>query len=258
MKKIISIIMLTLLLNSISVAQKINIHTNSGTDAYNIADIDSITFDVTTETSTVTDIDGNVYQTVKIGTQWWMAENLKVTHYRNGEAIPNVTDSTEWESLATGAWCSYNNEAGNIATYGLLYNWYTVDDNRNIAPDGWHVPTDEEWKMLEIHLGMSQSEADTTDWRGTDEGGKLKEDGTTHWNNPNTGATNESGFLALPGGYCVITGTFANIGDLAYFWPSTENISNRAWHRVLGYNNSVVYRETSYKRHGFSVRCVRD
>lgn len=123
-----------------------SIHTSNGTDAYNLADIDSITFDVSndTTTGTVTDIDGNVYQTIKIGNQWWMAKNLKVTHYRNGEAIPNITNDSEWINLSTGAYCAYNNDNGNIATYGLLYNWYTVVDSRNIAPSGWHVPTDDE------------------------------------------------------------------------------------------------------------------
>ena len=152
------------------------------------------------ETGTVTDIDGNTYQTVKIGDQWWMAENLKVTCYRNGDAIPNITDGTTWASLSTGAYCEYNNDINNVATYGRLYNWYAVTDSRNIAPAGWHVPSDAEWKQLEMYLGMSQSEADATGWRGTDEGGKLKEVGTMHWNSPNTGATNESGFTALPGG----------------------------------------------------------
>lgn len=136
------------------------------------------------EPMTVTDIDGNVYKTVTIGNQAWMAENLKVMRYRNGDAIPNVTGGTDWSNLSTGAYCSYDNDDNNIDTYGLLYNWYAVDDSRNLAPEGWHVPTDEEWKELEMYLGMSQSEADDTGYRGTDEGGKLKEVGTTHWQSP--------------------------------------------------------------------------
>jgi len=171
-------------------------------------------------TGTVTDIDGNVYKTVKIGNQWWMAENLKVTRYRNGDPIPNITDNHTWVDLSTGAYCNYNNDISNVATYGRLYNWYAVDESRNIAPAGWHVPTDDEWKQLEIYLGMSPTEADETHWRGTDEGGKLKETGTTHWYSPNTGATNESGFTALPGGYRV-SGGFSSLGFGAYFWSST-------------------------------------
>jgi len=211
-----------------------------------------------TLTDTVTDIDGNVYQTVTIGTQLWMAENLKVIHYRNGDAIPNVTDATEWEILSTGAYCNYNNNSSNADTYGQLYNWYAVNDSRNIAPEGWHVPSDAEWKELEMYLGMSQSEADAEGLRGTDEGGKLKETGTTHWISPNTGATNESGFSALPGGYRNHDGYFSIVGSYAYFWSSTEYLSYFAWSRLLYYYYSVVNRISNDKECGFSVRCLRD
>jgi uncharacterized protein (TIGR02145 family) len=207
---------------------------------------------------TVTDYDGNVYQTVLIGDQCWMMENLKVTHYRNGDPIPHVTDGGTWEGLTSGAYCNYNNDEGNVATYGRLYNWYAVDDSRNIAPAGWHVPTDEEWKQLEMYLGMSQAEADDVGWRGTDEGGKLKEAGTTHWYPPNEGATNESGFTALPGGYRNYYGYFTSMGYIAYFWSSTEYDSLFAWRRHLDYYSSQVSRYSSYKQLGFSVRCVRD
>jgi len=207
---------------------------------------------------TVTDIDGNIYRTIKIGNQWWMAENLKVTHYRNGVAITNVTDNTEWSNLTTGAYCNYDNNTSNAATYGRLYNWYAIDDSRNIAPAGWHVSTDEEWKELEMYLGMSQTDANYTGWRGTDEGGKLKEEGTTHWNSPNTGATNESGFTALPGGSRHNNdGSYGNISIFANFWSSTES-GSKAWKRYLYSGNSQVGRGDDYKRYGYSVRCVRD
>ena len=229
-------------------------------DSHGNTGSDNITITVTT---TVTDIDGNVYQTVTIGTQEWMAENLKVTHYRNGDPIPHVTDGGTWSGLYSGAYCEYDNDGGNVSTYGRLYNWYAVDDSRNIAPEGWHVPTDEEWKQLEMYLGMSQSEADDTGYRGTDEGGKLKESGTTHWDH-NTGATNESGFTALPGGGRGSGGYFHYMGSYAYFWSSTERSSSSAWHRMLGssaelgYLNAQVHRGSFKKRHGFSVLCVRD
>jgi len=210
------------------------------------------------ETGTETDIDGNIFHTIKIGDQWWMMENLKVTHYRNGDPIPNVTDGATWYGLTTGAYCEYDNNPGNVATYGRLYNWYAVDDSRNIAPAGWHVPTDADWKQLEMYLGLSQVEADSLGWRGTDESGKLKEAGTTHWASPNTGATNESGFTALPGGYRYATGYFLNMGNYAGFWSSTEKDSGGAWNRYLYYNNMQVLRNTHDKRGGFSVRCVRD
>ena len=144
----------------------------------------------------VTDIDGNVYQTVKIGDQWWMAENLKVIHYQNGDGITKLPNNTVWSTYGEGAYCNYDNNDSNADIYGSLYNWYAVNDSRNIAPDGWHVPTDEEWKELEMFLGMSQSEANGTGWRGTDEGSKLK--ATSGWSGFN--GTNESGFSALPGG----------------------------------------------------------
>jgi len=186
-----------------------------------------------------------------------MMENLKVTHYRSGDPIPNVTNPTTWGSLTTGAYCGYNNDPANVNTYGRLYNWYAVDDSRNIAPEGWHVPTDEEWKQLEMYLGMSQAEADATGGRGTDEGGKLKETGTTHWGYPNTGATNESGFSALPGGDRSYD-TFYNMGLTAGFWSSTEYNSTSARYRYLTFHESQVTRRLHNKHYGFSVRCVRD
>jgi len=210
------------------------------------------------ETGTVTDIDGNVYQTVKIGDQWWMAENLKVTNYRNGDQIDHVTDNTNWSNLTTGAYCEYDNNSSNVATYGRLYNWYAVSDSCNIAPVGWHVPSDAEWKTLEIYLGMSQSDADDIGWRDTDEGGKLKETGIAHWVSPNTGATNESGFSALPGGYRYSNGTYGGMGYYAHIWSSSESGSNYAWFRLLSYDDSLVGRGGYGKRYGFSVRCVRD
>ncbi|MFC1725510.1 FISUMP domain-containing protein [candidate division KSB1 bacterium] len=219
----------------------------------------SATFLINPETGTVTDIDGNVYQTVKIGNQWWMAENLKVTRYRNGYAIPNVTDNSEWESLSTGAYCIQDHNVSNADIYGHLYNGYAVDDSRNIAPEGWHVPTDEEWKEMEMYLGMSQAEADGNGWRGTNEGGKLKEVGTTHWYSPNEGATNETGFTALPGGRCSTMGWFYAKTIIAYFWSSSEYNSTSAWYRYLSNSNSGVWRYYNGDKHsGYSVRCVKD
>ena len=207
----------------------------------------------------MTDIDSNTYQTVKIGDQWWMAENLKVTRYSNGDTIPNVTDNAEWAGLSTGALCVYSNDEGLVATYGRLYNWYAVDDNRDLAPTGWHVPTDDEWKELEIYLGMSQTDADSTEWRGTVEGGKLKLTGTTYWNSPNTGATNESGFSTLPGGACSSSnGNFYYRGSCAFYWSSVEYDRGTAWHRRLNNSSSGVYRHIDTKRLGFSVRCIWD
>lgn len=210
------------------------------------------------ETDSVTDIDGNVYQAVKIGNQWWMAKNLKVTHYRNGDPIQHVTNYDEWVGLSTGAYCEYDNDPTNVEIYGRLYNWFAVNDSRNIAPEGWHVPTDEEWKQLEVTLGMDPSEAGTTGWRGIDEGGKLKEQGTSHWWSPNSGATNEFGFTALPGGDGQGgVGYYFNQGVAAYFWTSTPYIT-WAWSRTILYDNSGIYRNWGAKNVGISIRCIKD
>ena len=210
------------------------------------------------EQDTVTDIDGNVYQTVKIGDQVWMVENLKVTRYRDGTPIPNVKSNGDWIFLNAGARCAYNNSEKTADTYGYLYNWYAVKDSRNIAPAGWHVPTDADWKELEMYLGMNLSEADNSGWRGTVEGGMLKEAGTSHWQSPNIGATNESGFFALPGGYRNLDGYFDLLGCYASFWSSAEYGSNSPWMRYLDFDNSKVERSNVYIRRGFSVRLIRD
>jgi uncharacterized protein (TIGR02145 family) len=198
--------------------------------------------------ATVTDIDGNVYETVLIGDQLWMAENLKVTHYRNGDEIPTGLDNTNWTSTTQGAFAVYGDDPMNAETYGNLYNWYAVDDSRGVCPEGFHVPTDNEFTVLTDYLdGTSVA------------GGKMKEAGFGHWNSPNTGATNESGFTGLPAGYRYYsTGVYYGMGDYGYFWSSTEYSSNFAWYRELNYDYSEVDRGSISKRNGFSVRCLRD
>ncbi len=195
----------------------------------------------------VTDIDGNVYQTVTIGSQVWMAENLKVTHYRNGDAIPNVTDGVTWAGLTTGAYCEYNNDASNGVTYGRLYNWYAVADSRNLAPAGWHVASDAEFQTLVDYLGGDA----VAGW-------KMKETGTAHWLPPNSG-TNESGFTALPGGYRGSNyAVFGDLGNYACFWSSTIINSNYAWYQSISFDFPEVGHYDSRKFYGFSVRCVKD
>lgn len=198
-------------------------------------------------TGTVKDIDDNVYKTVKIGNQWWMAENLKVTHYRNGDRIPKVTDNTEWDLHSADAYCVYDNNKINADTYGYLYTWYAVNDKRNIAPEGWHVPTKYEWQILKDYLG------------GRDiAGSKLKETDTTHWESPNEGATNESGFTALPGGYRTYDGYFRNIGRQVYFWSSTDYLIYWADSEHLRNTWSEAFYHGSSKQCGYAVRLIRD
>ncbi len=207
---------------------------------------------------TVIDIDSNVYKTITIGTQTWMAENLKVTRYRNGDAIPNVTDTSAWNHITTGAYCDYNNTQSNSTIYGRLYNWYAVNDSRKIAPAGWHIPSDGEWNILEKYLDNTV-DTTATGCVGTDIGKKLKEAGTTHWNSPNTGADNSSGFTALPsGGAHMSESPFLSICSYGYWWTASESYTNIALYRYLFYNSSTVARYNSYKIYGFSVRCLKD
>lgn len=207
--------------------------------------------------TTVTDVDGNIYQTVTIGTQVWMAENLKVIHYRNGDGIRRVGNPVDWGNSFTGAYCEYGNMIPDAATYGRLYNWYAVNDARNLAPAGWHVATDEDWKTLETFLGMSFTDANATGIRGTDQGGKLKEVGTTHWTSPNIGATNVSGFTALPAGNRTSTGDFVGMNGSGIFWTSSA-INTNPLYRSLSFNNQQIGRHISITFSGYSVRCVKD
>ena len=187
---------------------------------------------------------------VTIGTQTWTLKNLSVTTYRNGDTIPQVTDNTQWENLTTGAWCYYNNDPSTEATYGRLYNWYAINDPRGIGPVGYHVPSDNEWTVLTNYLG-GESVA----------GGKMKEVGTTRWLTPNTGATNISGFTALPAGYRYIFGDqFDFIRENATFWSSTEDNNNPGdfWIRNLEYNLNSVSRFSVSKENGHSIRLIKD
>jgi uncharacterized protein (TIGR02145 family) len=200
--------------------------------------------------------DGRTYDLVEISGQCWFGDNLATDQYRNGDLIPTGLDNTTWQNTTAGAYAIYNNDPANDATYGKLYNWYTTVDSRGLCPTGWHVPTDCEWMYMEGALGMSVTDQETAGWRGTNEGGAMK--ATTNWTSPNTGATNSSGFTALPGGYRRYDGTYNGIGNYGYWWSSTGNDSNYAWGRRLYYNGSVVGRNFDVKQSGFSVRCVRD
>ncbi len=186
-------------------------------------------------------------ESVTIGTQTWMLKNLDVTTYRNGDPIPQVTDPTQWANLTTGAWCYYNNDPANGPIYGKMYNWFAVNDPRGLAPTGWHVPTNSEWTSLENYLGGYLTA-----------GGKMKTTGTALWQAPNTGATNSSGFTALPGGIRDENGVFFNMGIGAYWWSSTQYGSSGAWGRSLGNTSSEVYNGYPLMQTGFYVRCVKN
>ena len=224
------------------------------------------------ETSTLTDIDGNVYKTVKIGTQWWMAENLKVKRYLNGDSIIYVSyinydlDSAKWNNLTSGAYCIINSLDSSSQNYkgklfGFLYNGYTVSDSRNIAPQGWHVPSDNDWKTLEENLGMNTDDANKMNWRGTVEGNKMKI--YTGWIAPsdiyNTWGTNESGFSAIGGGCCMFNGIWGNPGTFSTgFWWTSSKYNNKPLYRYLDYNKPNIFRYYGPNTYGFSIRCVKD
>ena len=194
----------------------------------------------------MTDQEGNVYKTIFIGTQEWMAENLKTTIYRNGNAIDNVTDNAQWVSLTTGAWALYNNDSQFDCPYGKLYNWYAVVDPRHVCPTGWHEPTDGEWTILTDYLGVSVA------------GGKMKSTGLQYWIDPNQDATNESGFSGLPGGYRSYDGNFSTVGIGGFWWSSSESLTTTAWFRYLSYDSGSASQANGSKEDGISVRCLRD
>lgn len=173
----------------------------------------------------ITDIDGNEYKIIKIGDQWWMAENLKVTRYNNGDSILNLTNAEDWENSGTGSVCSYNNFGYTANVYGRLYNWYAIKDSRKIAPNDWHIPSDSEWKKLETNLGMSPAEANQNGYRGIGIGGKLKSDGS-QWVSPNIGATDSVGFSALGSGLRMPNGSFVALLFSGIFWTSSESKFN--------------------------------
>lgn len=203
------------------------------------------------KTCTVRDVEGNIYNTVNIGTQIWMKENLKTTKFSNGTDIPLVTSDFYWYLMTTPGYCWYGNNVNNKVTYGALYNWYAMDvqqnGNRNVCPSGWHVPTDAEWSILMTYLGGESVAV-----------GKLKETGTFHWQLPNSDATDEIGFTALPGGVRDYDGMFFGIGSYGCWWSATEFVTGGAWSRYMGYDGSGGYRHGNFENDGFSVRCVKD
>ncbi len=207
--------------------------------------------------STVTDIDGNTYHTVVIGDQEWMLENLKTTKYNDGTPIPNVPDVTEWRNVDEPGYVWYDNDITNKDLYGALYNWHVVGTGK-LAPEGWRVATDEDWKELERYLGMSEDQIEGVALRGTDEGGKLKEAGTTHWKDPNKGATNEAGLTIVPGGRRDSSGKFYDQGTGSTIWTSSETSISCAYYRHFATKITTIGRNPEGdKKFGLAVRCIK-
>ncbi len=212
------------------------------------ATTDGLIFNSKLTYGTVTDVNGNVYKTIPVGTQTWMAENLRVLHYTNGDTISKIADNLPWSKMEAGAYCDYGGNAAKAATYGKLYNFYALHDTRKLCPTGWHVPTDAEWETMVNFLGGY--ELVTSD--------KLRETGTTHWAYLNEGANNDSGFTALPGGMRDFGGLYTDFGQMGFFWTSTPAGDYYNLDAVYFYlSNSVSYGVGS-KKNGMSVRCVKD
>jgi uncharacterized protein (TIGR02145 family) len=196
----------------------------------------------------MTDQEGNVYKTIVIGTQEWMAENLNTSSYRNGDAIPTNLDDPTWAETTSGAWAYYNSDASYACPYGKLYNWFACTDARGLCPTGWHVPSDAEWTVLTDFLG-GESVA----------GGKMKSSGTTGpWISPNIAAANVSGFSAVGAGFRYIIGAYSDINFGMFCWCSSEFNSDSALTRALSTLNSGCVRGSQYYQYGYSVRCLRD
>lgn len=199
-------------------------------------------------TSIVTDIDGNSYSVVTIGSQCWMGENLKVTKFRDGSAIPVVTNDLEWKNLITAGMTSYANDNANDATYGKLYNWFAANDPRGLCPEGWRLPHDNDFTVLTEYLDPDDEYA----------GGRMKEAGTDHWLTPNEGANNSSGFTGLPGGMRFREGQFDHLGTRGLFWSSRGDGDFEAYFLTLTYETAVAHQTHLYKQNGFSCRCIKE
>lgn len=197
------------------------------------------------------DIDNNQYKTVYIGTQQWMAENLKTSKYNDGTPISNVKENLDWKNSLKGGFVNFYNDIVYNEVYGKLYNWYVVDPinngNKNVCPAGWHIPSKDEWGVLINYLGGDLVAA-----------GKMKKVGERYWNNPNKGATNSSQFSAISGGIRSVYGDFVYLGDNGYWWSSTNENQTTAWCLFINYNSESTDRYAIEKNNGFSIRCLKD
>ncbi|MBN2281666.1 MAG: fibrobacter succinogenes major paralogous domain-containing protein [Candidatus Marinimicrobia bacterium] len=256
LKRNLQLLSLIMLLSQLLFGQIMNIENKDGSVLQlAVSDIEGITFEL------CKDADGNTYRTVKIGNQWWMAENLRTTHYRNGEAIPKVTDNTQWSTLTTGAYCAYGNDENKVATYGYLYNWYSAVDSRNIAPEGWHVPTDAEWEELAQYISTDNGGYTKYTFYWEKVGEHLK--ATSGWYKDRNG-TDDYGFVGLPAGNRISTaqyqspGIYLGLTQSGMFWSTTEYDPNQAKFRSLADWDDYFVNYFNKKGYGASIRCVKD
>jgi len=232
-------------------------------------DSDEVTITIS-ESTQVVDFDGNVYESVSIGNQVWIDENIKSTHYSDGTPIQEIQDASAWDEASkdTQAYSWYENNPSLGEVYGALYTWPAAVNGaagseanpsgiQGVCPEGWHVPSESEWLELEMYLGMSEEEAAKNMFRGTDEGGMLKDSGLDYWSSPNTGATNETWFTALPGGARDSAGTFYNMGGGAFFWTASGDGTMAGFRSVVS-DRSTIEMNGNFNNWGYSVRCVKD
>jgi uncharacterized protein (TIGR02145 family) len=262
MKKILTIIASIALLNGIVTAQDSVYIYKLGAIQYKeaITKVDSVVFHkAAVLNNIVSDIDGNSYKTIVIGKQTWMAENLRTAKYNDNTVIPNETSNSAWTSLSTAAQCTYNTNNDTLLIYGRYYNWYAVE-SKKLCPLGWHVPTDFEWNIMVKYLDNTvDTNSSVTSGTGSTIGGVLKDSGLDHWTSPNTGATNASGFNAMPTGFRYMTdGTFIGAGGTTMFWSSSAPNTPNAWTHRLWSNSALVGRINYDKHYGFPVRCIKD
>lgn len=251
MKKILLILLCNLIINAMYSQSSIKLEPHSSSNTVAIND------------STVTDIDGNIYHTVIIGNQTWMVENLKANHYRNGDEIPNIQIDSIWISTNIGAWCYYNNDTLNDSKYGKLYNYFAIEDARNIAPMGWHVPTCDEWSTLEDYLtivSFKLNEKDSeivianliaapTDWAKCPESGSVGNQRTQK---------NQTGFYGLPSGYRSQNGPFKGISKSGHWWCVNFSNNMLVLSHNLFYDTNALESSLGFKWRGLSVRCIKD
>lgn len=212
----------------------------------------------TSPETVVRDADGNRYRTVVIGEQEWMVENLKTTHYNDGTPIANVQDVTNWRNVDAPAYVWYENDSINKEPYGALYNWHAVGNSKGLCPAGWRVASDEDWKVLEQLLGMAPEQIEGTGLRGANEGAKLKEAGTTKWESPNEGASDDLGLNVIPSGRRDSSGRFYDKGTGSTIWTSSETSASSAYYRHFANNVTTIGRNPGGdKKFGLAVRCIR-
>lgn len=209
--------------------------------------INDLVFNSSLNYDSISDIEGNIYKTIQIGEQTWMAENLRTSTYNDSTKIPYVIDDMQWEELHSDGYCWYNNDSAKYSNiYGALYNWYVVEDDK-ICPEGWHIPNNDEWDVLSNLFGGNNNS-----------GVKLKEVGLYHWDSPNSEVTNESGFTAIPGGVRDGSGSYTGLGHNGYWWNIDEFSLYFSNHKALYNNNAHFNTYSTHKQYGMSIRCIKD